>query len=101
MLRISKGHTLRVPKIQLVRNDLFLCALCHTSNKPHILMQNNRSEPVFCACSYDVFHFHIHIIPRKVGDNIKAWPNFDGAKDGAKNRNKGYFRKNQYAVKTG
>lgn len=25
-------------------------------------------------------HFHIHIIPRKNGDGIDAWPNFDGAK---------------------
>ena len=40
------------------------------------------------SAGQDVFHFHIHIIPRKVGDNIKAWPNFDGAKDGAKTINK-------------
>lgn len=25
-------------------------------------------------------HFHIHIIPRKNGDNIDAWPKFPGAK---------------------
>ena len=26
-----------------------------------------------------VFHFHIHIIPRKANDNVDAWPNFKGA----------------------
>lgn len=25
-------------------------------------------------------HFHIHIIPRKAGDGIDAWPKFEGAK---------------------
>ncbi|MCI1632528.1 MAG: HIT family protein [Liquorilactobacillus nagelii] len=24
-----------------------------------------------------IAHFHIHLIPRKKGDNINAWPNFD------------------------
>jgi len=27
-------------------------------------------------------HFHIHIIPRKNGDGIDAWPEFDGANHG-------------------
>ena len=26
-------------------------------------------------------HFHIHIIPRKHGDGIDAWPEFTGAKE--------------------
>ena len=26
-----------------------------------------------------VFHLHFHIIPRKTGDGINAWPKFDGS----------------------
>ena len=34
------------------------------------------------ACAgQSVPHFHIHIIPRKSGDGIDAWPKFDGAKE--------------------
>lgn len=33
------------------------------------------------SAGQSVSHFHIHIIPRKTGDNIDAWPHFDGAKD--------------------
>lgn len=32
------------------------------------------------SAGQSVPHFHIHIIPRKKGDNIDAWPRFDGAK---------------------
>ena len=34
------------------------------------------------ACAgQSVPHFHIHIIPRKRGDGIDAWPRFEGAKE--------------------
>ena len=34
------------------------------------------------ACAgQSVPHFHIHIIPRKPGDGLDAWPKFDGAKE--------------------
>ena len=33
-----------------------------------------------CA-GQSVPHFHIHIIPRKGGDGIDAWPEFAGAKE--------------------
>lgn len=32
------------------------------------------------AAGQSVPHFHIHIIPRKTGDGIDAWPRFAGAK---------------------
>ncbi len=32
------------------------------------------------SAGQSVPHFHIHIIPRKNGDGIDAWPKFDGAK---------------------
>lgn len=32
------------------------------------------------SAGQSVPHFHIHIIPRKKGDGVDAWPQFDGAK---------------------
>ncbi len=32
------------------------------------------------SAGQSVPHFHVHIIPRKTGDNMDAWPHFDGAK---------------------
>lgn len=32
------------------------------------------------SAGQSVPHFHIHIIPRKTGDGVDAWPHFDGAK---------------------
>ena len=32
------------------------------------------------SAGQSVPHFHIHIIPRKQGDQIDAWPAFEGAK---------------------
>ena len=32
------------------------------------------------SAGQSVPHFHIHIIPRKTGDGIDAWPKFEGAK---------------------
>ena len=32
------------------------------------------------AADQSVPHFHFHLIPRKKGDSINAWPNFEGAK---------------------
>ena len=34
------------------------------------------------SAGQSVPHFHIHIIPRKNGDDIDAWPRLDGAKQG-------------------
>ncbi|MBR4081751.1 MAG: HIT family protein [Clostridia bacterium] len=34
------------------------------------------------SAGQSVPHFHIHIIPRKAGDGMDAWPKFDGAKHG-------------------
>ena len=31
------------------------------------------------SAGQSVPHFHIHIIPRKSGDGIDAWPHFEGA----------------------
>ncbi len=35
------------------------------------------------AAQQSVPHFHMHIIPRKGGDGVDAWPAFDGAKEAA------------------
>ena len=33
------------------------------------------------SAGQSVPHFHIHIIPRRKGDGIDAWPEFEGAKE--------------------
>lgn len=35
------------------------------------------------AAQQSVPHFHIHLIPRKAGDGVDAWPAFAGAKEAA------------------
>lgn len=85
------GHILVVPKkhcknILDVDNET-LCSVAQTVK----IVSNHLSE----HCGYDgvnllnasdesagqsVPHFHVHIIPRKYGDQIDAWPKFDGAK---------------------
>ena len=32
------------------------------------------------SAGQSVPHFHIHIIPRKINDNLDTWPKFDGAR---------------------
>lgn len=32
------------------------------------------------AADQSVPHFHFHLIPRKSGDGVDAWPNFEGTK---------------------
>lgn len=36
------------------------------------------------SAGQSVPHFHIHIIPRRTGDGIDAWPEFEGAKEDIK-----------------
>lgn len=36
------------------------------------------------AAEQSVPHFHIHIIPRKTGDGVEAWPVFTGAQEDVK-----------------
>ena len=84
------GHILVIPK-KHCKNILdcdfdTLSATIHTVKSVSNHLVNN--------CGYDgvnllnasdesagqsVPHFHIHIIPRKNGDCIDAWPKFDGA----------------------
>lgn len=85
------GHMLAVPKKHVT--SLLDCdadTLCH-------LMAAVKQVAGHCVnqCGYDgvnllnasgesagqsVPHFHIHIIPRKTGDGVDAWPPFTGAK---------------------
>ena len=85
------GHILVVPKTH-AKNILD----CDEESLAHLM---NTVKNVSCHlvdnCGYtgvnllnasdesagqSVPHFHIHIIPRRTGDGIDAWPHFDGAK---------------------
>ena len=84
------GHMVAIPKKHVK------CILdCDTETLVHF-MASVKKVANHCVdhCGYDgvnllnasdesagqsVPHFHIHIIPRKNGDNINAWPKFDGA----------------------
>ena len=85
------GHMLAIPK-KHVKNILD----CDEEALPHLMNAVKKvSNHCVEACGYDgvnllnasdesagqsVPHFHIHIIPRKQGDGVDAWPTFDGAK---------------------
>lgn len=86
------GHMLVIPK-KHVKNMLdceeeMLAQLMHTVQK----VSRHLTE----SCGYEgvnllnasgecagqsVSHFHIHVIPRKPGDGVDAWPAFPGAEE--------------------
>lgn len=87
------GHMVAIPKKHVK------CILDCDANTLGHLMATVKKIANHCIdnCGYDgvnllnasdesagqsVPHFHIHIIPRKQGDGIDAWPKFDGADHG-------------------
>ena len=84
------GHMVAIPK-KHVKSILD----CDFETLGHLMMSVKKvANHCIDDCGYDgvnllnasdesagqsVPHFHIHIIPRKNGDNIDAWPQFDGA----------------------
>ena len=84
------GHMVAIPK-KHVKNILD----CDESTLNHLMQAVKKvCNHLTDNCGYDgvnilnasdesagqsVFHFHLHIIPRKKGDNLNAWPNFNGA----------------------
>lgn len=84
------GHMLAIPKVHVKSIlDCDAAALGH-------LMSAVKTVAKHCvnACGYEgvnllnaseesagqsVPHFHMHIIPRRSGDCVNAWPKFDGA----------------------
>lgn len=85
------GHTLVIPKkhaknildcdsetLQKVMNIVKLVSEHYVSSCGYngVNIMNANEE-----CSgQSVFHLHFHIIPRTNGDNVDAFPHFDGAK---------------------
>ena len=84
------GHMVAIPKKHVK------CILdCDVETLGHLMATVKRvSNHCIDNCGYDgvnllnasdesagqsVPHFHIHIIPRKIGDGIDTWPKFDGA----------------------
>ena len=88
----ADGHMLAIPK-KHTENILD----CDTNTLNHLISAIKKvSNHCVDNCGYDginllnannesagqsVPHFHIHIIPRKMNDNINAWPAFIGAEN--------------------
>lgn len=85
------GHMLAIPKRH------FKSILdCDADTLDHLMHTVKKvAEHCVAKCGYEgvnllnasdesagesVPHFHIHIIPRRRGDNIDSWPKFNGAK---------------------
>lgn len=86
------GHMLAIPKKHIM--SIFDCddiTLHHVMDAVKVVASRLKEK-----CGYDgvnllnasgeaagqsVGHFHIHIIPRKDGDGIDAWPRFPGSKE--------------------
>lgn len=83
---ISKGHTLVIPKkhfenvfdidessmeslYRAVRN--VAPAVRSGVEAEGVNINNNNGE----AAGQEVFHYHVHIIPRHADDNLQHWPN--------------------------
>lgn len=88
--RDADGHTLVIPKKHFKSvidcDKEYLEAVIRTVQKVgqhyltcgyegfNILNANDKSA------EQSIFHLHLHIIPRKTGDNIKGYPVLNGAK---------------------
>lgn len=86
------GHTLVIPK----KHSESLLE-CDSETLGHVMDSVKKISSHYVKnCGYEgvnlfnctnecagqsVFHFHMHIIPRKSGDGIKGVPSFDGAKN--------------------
>ena len=86
------GHILAVPKKHcgniLDCGEEELASLMRTVKKVSVHLTEdcgyegvNLLNASGVSAGQSVPHFHIHIIPRKTGDNIDAWPRFEGAKE--------------------
>ncbi len=84
------GHMVAIPKNHVVNildcSETDLSELMNAVRKVSLhLTENCGYEGVNLlnasgsSAGQSVGHFHIHIIPRKQGDNIDAWPHFTGA----------------------
>lgn len=98
-LDISKdvfGHTLVIPKKHVTNildaDETTLENVIKTVKKvSNHYTQNCGFEGVNImnanheSAGQTVFHLHFHIIPRKTGDGVDAWPKFDGSNEELQN----------------
>ncbi len=73
---VAKGHSLLIPKKHIIwmqeADDLIISEIFKLSKKLMLAIKNAR------GCDYielsvigkDIQHFHIHLIPRNLGDNL-------------------------------
>lgn len=84
-----EGHTLVVPKKHVT--NILDCdeeTLAHLMNAVKKICNHYVDDLRYDGCNLlnasgqaaqqSVFHFHIHIIPRKNNDGVDAFPHFDG-----------------------
>ena len=86
------GHLLAIPK-KHVKNildcdaDTLNALMCTVKKVANHCVEHCGYEGVNLLNASDesagqsVPHFHIHMIPRKKGDGVDAWPKFTGAKE--------------------
>lgn len=85
------GHTLVIPKKHVVNVlDCDTETLAHLMNTIKLISQHyvnncgydgvNFLNASGLAAQQSVFHFHIHVIPRKNDDGLDTWPKLNGCK---------------------
>lgn len=80
---VSKGHLLLIPKehyvwMQDVPDDLLSYLFIKTKDLMKA-MKNSLEECEYVQVSVvgkDIPHFHIHLIPRTLNDDLLGWPTF-------------------------
>lgn len=84
-----KGHTLVVPKLHVqdifdIPKDVLSEVMGLVREVSLTLRKNLKADGINIlhasgkAAQQSVDHFHVHVIPRFLGDNIDAWPDLPG-----------------------
>ena len=89
----SSGHTLILPKrhtrnLTTIAHADLLNLMTFTQALSNFLVTEGGFDGVNIlhasgvAAQQSVAHFHLHLIPRRLGDELNAWPTLPGAQQG-------------------